>query len=150
MAVLLSSRRLRGLLLAMILLVFIPWPGSTASADCAAPYLQIADSEDKPVVVQGTTISVQGRAFVVGCDDMGDSGGCSGDREEEVPIKNVELSLRQGTQRWDFSTEDAGVAADSKLGQINWDLQVPPQAKPGRATLVAGDARLAVTVQSAK
>ena len=65
-------------------------------------------------------------------------------------MRNVALSLRQGTKVWDLGVEDAGTVVDDGLGRITWQVSVPPGVRPGRALLVAGEAELLVTVAKAR
>lgn len=118
-----------------------PWPGPPASASCASPYLQVAeDSAAPPVLGRGDRVTVEGRAFVDGCDDTGaaTAWGCSTDEgESEQPMRDVQLRLRQGGRTWQLGSEDAGTTDDNRLGQISWRVTVPHGVQPGPATLVA-------------
>lgn len=126
---------------AALLVTAVPWPTWDASASCAAPYLQMADtSAGTPVLVRGSSITVEGRAFVDGCNDGGssDAWGCSSDEgEAEVPMDDVTLRIRQGQREWELGTEDAGTADGNRLGHVAWTTTVPVGLKPGRATLQA-------------
>ena len=75
-----------------------PFPELGAAASCAAPYFK---SEDESVLQRGTTATVEGRAFVAGCQDTGscmEQFGCShcDDGPEETPLTDVRLTLVQG------------------------------------------------------
>lgn len=127
---------------AVLAATIAPLPTWTASAGCVAPYLRVDDAgEGRPIVFRGASVTVEGRAFVEGCDDTdGSSGflGCSSHDEEPVlPHEDVLLRITQGDRRWDLGRADAGSADDNQLGQISWTITVPGDLKPGRALLEA-------------
>ncbi len=67
-------------------------PLGSASADCANPYLFVGDGEDRPVLTTDSPVTIEGRAFVDGCNDTGTSSALSGcspskDPEKEEPLK---------------------------------------------------------------
>lgn len=136
---------LRYLVLVAVLLGLgsLPFPQQEAAASCAAPYLM----SDEPLVLQrGSTATVQGRAFVEGCQDQGsctEQFGCSScdEGEEETPLTAVPLILVQGERRWRLAEADAGTASDNHLGWVSWTFDVPDDARPGPARLVAPGAR---------
>jgi hypothetical protein len=124
-------------------LVSMPFPEQGAAASCAAPYL---NTEDKSVLQRGTTATVEGRAFVDGCQDIGSCSeqfGCShcDYGEEEKPLTDVPLTLVQGERRWHLGEANAGKASDNHLGWVTWVVNIPEDAEPGRARLVAPEAR---------
>lgn len=83
----------------LIALSLLP-AGGGAQASCAAPYLTLGDL----AVSAGSPLTVEGRAFVEGCDDTGggDAFGCSTDEgETEVPMEDVLLEVRQAGRTWD-------------------------------------------------
>ena len=150
-----------------VLVVAGPLPGDGAAASCSAPYLRVVggpgspDSQDTPggifdsvaTVVAGSTVSVEGRAFAVGCNDGGSSTawGCeTSEPEVERPMKNVELRIRQGAEeRVVGAATDAGTATQDRLGQLVWTVRVPGDLKPGPAMLVAdGSDPLKITVRA--
>lgn len=136
-----GSPRKRLALAAGLLVTAAPWPSWDASASCASPYLELPGSHAaRPVLVRGSSVTVEGRAFVDGCNDTGgsDAWGCSSDDGETVlPLEGVTLRIRQGQREWELGSEDAGRAEDNKLGHVSWEFTVPKALKPGRATLVA-------------
>ena len=119
-------------------------PTSDASGTCSGPALAIETTRKRPAHVRiGAEEVVGGYSFIDGCaDGRGD--------DEEYPMRNVGLSLRQGTKVWDLGVEDAGTVVDDGLGRITWQVSVPPGVRPGRALLVAGRAELLVTVAKAR
>lgn len=149
-------------LLAMLAVAVLPIPtGASASASCASPYLFIDQGDRTASLAPGSSVSVQGRAFVRGCDDTGSvSAGAFGCESAErrtptPPMRDVALVLKQGKSRWELGAEDAGAAQDNKLGHIAWQVTMPADLRPGRAVLIADalprgrnplDARLPVDV----
>jgi hypothetical protein len=137
------------LLLAALLLALVvaPYPQSTADASCAAPSLTIdgADGGGRalPTLTRGQQVTVSGRGFASGCDDVGSTStfGCSGDdhADESEPLTDVELVLVQGrpttTTRTSLGAADAGTADDGQLGQVTWRFDVPADQPLGRAVL---------------
>ena len=126
-------------------------PIGSASGSCAGPELQVAGATgDRPVLHTGRPLQVEGRHFVEGCDDTGESSvlGCSRSEEsEETPMTRVRLTLVQGDRKWVLGTADAGTGADRPdRGHVGWDVRLPDGVVTGRATLVAGSARLPVLV----
>ncbi len=116
-----SLGRLASLMMLPAAVLFLPL--GAGSADCAAPYLRIGEGNQAPVLTRDSSVTIEGRAFVDGCDDQPDqpAWGCSASREEEeVPSTDVALIVRQGTRHWDLGSEGAGLAADNELGQITW------------------------------
>lgn len=117
----------------------LPLSETDAAASCAAPYLTAGDTA---VLERGTTASVEGRAFVDGCQDTGsctEQLGCShcDYGEEEVPLHDVPLTLVQGARRWQLAAADAGSAGADQLGWVTWTFEIPDDARPGPARLVA-------------
>lgn len=128
------------LCLALLGLACAPAVALPASASCAGPYLTVGEVQQNPTIRAGESLPVEGRAFVRGCDDTGSVNmfGCrSSVGEEETPMEDVGLFLRQGGQRWALGVEDAGSAADNRLGHITWQVRVPATVAPGPAVLVA-------------
>ena len=88
-------------------------------------------------------MSIEGRAFAEGCQDtMSCSGGlgcqsCKHDDPPPVPMQDVGLRLVQRDRTWHLGAADAGTADDNHLGWVTWRFQVPSDARPGPATLVA-------------
>ena len=142
---------LRAVLLVLLLGAVLPWPGGTASAQCAAPWLYVGDREQRrPAISKDDPVTVEGRGVVDGCDDGTgqDVLGCTVDEPEaEVPMTDVTLSIRQGDRSWRLGTEDAGRAEDGELGHITWKVRLPEQVEAGRATLVAAEQELPVVVR---
>lgn len=131
-----SVKRSWILLPAMLLaLAVAPFPQPPARASCAAPYL-----ERPGALVRGVTTSVEGRAFVDGCQDSMQCSavpGCSHceyDDPAPRPLQDQTLRLRQGDRTWRLGTADAEGAA----GRVTWTFAVPASTRPGRATLLPG------------
>lgn len=127
-----------------LLLAGAPWPPERAAASCAAPSIQIGDDTQRRVAIAASaTITVEGLGFVDGCDDTGGQTewGCTPDDVTEAPMRDVGLSIRQGPQRWELGSADAGTAEDNRLGQVTWSFDVPGRLEPGRATLIARGAQ---------
>lgn len=126
----------------MLTAAITPWPTWTASAGCVAPYLRIDDArEELPIVTRGATVTVEGRAFVEGCNDTGGSSGflgCSAQEDEPVlPHEDILLRITQGDRQWELGREDAGSADEDQLGHVSWTITIPDGLKRGRARLVA-------------
>jgi len=126
---------------ALLAVAVLPLPTTPAAAQCAAPYLEDADHL---VLVRGIAATIEGRAFVSGCNDsIGCRTGTLGcqsctDPPPVEPLEDVELTLVQGGRTWHLGSADAGSAEDDRLGWVTWTFDVPTSAKPGRARLVAG------------
>ena len=123
-----------------------------AAGSCASPWLSIGEASASPEVSPSQELTVRGRAFAEGCHDTGGStdrstiGSCSPPRSSEEGMKDVTLVLRQGSREWELGTQDAGAAADGKLGHITWNVSIPADVRPGRAVLVADYARLPLRI----
>ena len=159
-------RRAWLLYLAMLALTITPVPLGSAVASCAAPSLVVEGTQGRPVIDQAMDLTVDGRAFVRGCDDTGavtvNAFGCesSEQRGRTTPMRNVRLLLQQDDKRWVLGAEDAGAddvgsGADGQLGNITWRVRVPADVEAGPAVLVADvpprgedalDARLRVLI----
>lgn len=119
------------------------FPDVSAVASCAAPYLKV---DDESVLRRGTAATLEGRAFVEGCQDTGsctEQFGCShcDYGPEEKPLTDVPLTLVQGQRRWELAEADAGKASDNHLGWVTWTFTVPDDARPETARLVAPQVR---------
>jgi hypothetical protein len=132
-------RRSMLLLVAFLLgLAVAPFPESPASASCAAPYLP----GERLVLQRGTTVTVEGRAFVDGCQDtMSCSVGlgceqCEYDDPPPVPMDDVRLRLGQNGRRWELAVADAS-AEQGRLGEVEWSIELPDGVRPGPARLLA-------------
>jgi hypothetical protein len=124
------------LLVTMLLgLAVAPFPQPPASASCAAPSL---DAPQRLVLQRASTTTVEGRAFVDGCQDsMSCSAvpGCSHceyDDPAPKPMQDVVLRLRQGDRTWRLGAADAEAAS----GRVTWRFDVPAGARPGPARLL--------------
>lgn len=123
--------------------VAVPLPGDEAAASCVAPYLEIGGREGRPALLPGAEVRVEGRAFVIGCDDTGTSTvwGCSVDEpEQERPMQDIELRIRQQGRVWALGSTDAGTVEHNRLGHASWKVTLPAGVRPGRATLAADGA----------
>lgn len=111
-----------------------------ATAGCIAPQLRLAGEryadgtapESPPTVLRGGEVTVEGRAFREGCDDTGavDTFGCE-EREQVVPLRDVELVLEQSGRSWPLGAADAGPDHD-----VRWSVVLPDDVRPGPARLV--------------
>lgn len=143
----LGAKRLLPLLLLLAAAALAP--AGNAAASCAGPQLRVGAVGDSPPGVEiGSAVTVRGSFFVHGCDDTGGrTMGCAGEqRTTETPMGDVTLTIRQGGQRWDLGTKDAGTAAENKLGRLAWHVEIPADLRPGPAVLRADGATLKVTV----
>jgi hypothetical protein len=129
---------------ALIGLAVAPLPEQPASASCAAPYLEV---DERTTLSPGTTVTIEGGAFVDGCRDVmvcgsgwGCDDGCEYPDPPPVPYEDVELRLVQGQRSWVLGTSDAGTAEDDQQGRVRWTVDLPTGAEPGRARLVADHA----------
>lgn len=127
---------------ALLAAAIAPWPTWDASAGCVAPYLRVDDArQERPVVNRGASVTVEGRAFVEGCNDTGGSSGfpgCSSQDDEPVlPHEDIGLRITQGDRQWELGREDAGTADDNQLGHVSWTITIPDDLRPGRARLEA-------------
>lgn len=89
---------------------------------------------------------VSGRYFHTGCEDTV-AYGCAGPKppsDPESPQLGVVLILQQGDETWELGTADAGARANGY--PITWPIRIPADSVSGAATLVAGTARLDVTI----
>lgn len=128
---------------------------SPVTASCAGPALDVAGAEvrydptgasrpvgvlarpDGPLVVTGTT-------FTDGtCNDTPDTSGCEPPRQAAPPqpARGVELRLTQDGQTWRLAVADA-----DRDSAVRWRVDLPPELRPGRATLTAGTAHLELDV----
>jgi hypothetical protein len=120
-------------------LAVAPFPQAPASASCAAPYLE---APARSVLERGVTTTVEGRAFVDGCQDtMGCTEvlGCSHceyDDPAPMPLQDVALLLRQGGRTWKLGTTDAETAEHNHLGWVTWSFVLPAGVRPGPAKLL--------------
>jgi hypothetical protein len=132
------------LVAASVAVALAPFPPFSASASCAAPYLK--GTEDL-VLQPGTEVTIQGRAFVHGCQDsMGceegfgcDDDDCEYDGPEVEPMEDVVLRLVQRGHTWQLDVADSGVADDNQLGWVTWTFTVPADVEAGPAKLVADE-----------
>lgn len=114
-----------------------PVPSPIAAAECAGPNLEVDDGQ---AFERGATTTVTGNPFTTGCQDVGvcsSDAGCDDDQvcdygPEPQPRHNIRLKLVQGDRSWHLGTVDA----DSD-GSATWTFEVPRDAEPGRARLVA-------------
>ena len=137
------------LALAAVLLGTVAPP---AQAGCSAPVLVVgttADDAHPPAtggsLVAGQDLSVSGLRFHSGCDDTGESSGCSAPpAPTEAPLRDVDLVLEQGGRTWTLDTQDASGRESGYA--LRWDGRVPADAAPGPATLRAATTRLPVEI----
>lgn len=111
-----------------------PWPAGEAAAGCVAPYLEgSAIGAEPPVLRLGSTVTIEGDAFVEGCNDTGSTWGCSA--ESESPMKDVVLRIQQGGSEWELGSADA--SDGEGRGHVEWTVALPEGLTKGRATLKA-------------
>ncbi len=101
------------------------------------------DVTERHVVKRGTTLTIEGKYFVDGCQDVGSCsvGGACEDQScdygpEPRPMTDVTLRLVQDGRRWNLGTTDAGAGGEGD-GSVSWTFDVPAAAKRGPAKLVA-------------
>jgi hypothetical protein len=129
-----ASRKTGWAAVVALLVAAGPWPAWHASAGCVAPYLEdSATGAAPPVLVRGSTVTIEGDAFATGCDDTGPTWGCSG--ESRVPMRDVTLRIRQGEREWELGAADA--SDGDEVGHVEWTVALPDGLEPGRATLRA-------------
>jgi len=132
-------RSLLLLVTAMLGAAILPFPQSPASAQCAAPSLEVSE---RTVLQRASTVTIEGSGFVDGCQDsMGCSVGfgcdsCEYDDPPPTPMVDVQLRLVQRGRSWDLGEADAQAETDDK-GRVSWTFDVPAGAKPGPASLRA-------------
>jgi hypothetical protein len=137
-------RRSRWLLGAVLLAALAtPVPDRPAAASCAAAYLNVAE---RTLLDRGASTTVTGDAFADGCQDsesctvtLGCSS-CEADDPEPTPARDVTLRLVQGDRTWVLGTADAQEAGSGHLGRVTWTVEIPGDAAPGPARLVADSA----------
>jgi len=137
------SIEVRRLVPALLLAPLLVLPAGGATASCAGPQLTVPEGP----LSSGTV--AEGRFFVDGCNDQGGGSvlGCTTEEPEvETPMEDVELVLVQGGQEWVLGVEDADTAEEGRLGQLSWQVALPPDVRPGRARLIADGARLRVRI----
>lgn len=141
-----NMRRSTLLLVATLFgLAATPFPQPPAAASCAAPYLKITE----PLVLErGVSVTIEGRAFTDGgCQDsMSCSTGlgcdsCEHDDPPSTPMEDVGLRLVQGDRSWHLDEADSGTAEDDQLGWVTWTFELPSDARPGLARLIAEHAQ---------
>ncbi|MSW71418.1 MAG: hypothetical protein F2829_15335 [Actinobacteria bacterium] len=115
--------------------VLVPLPVDSASADCATGVLQFDDGRTQLSVVPGEVVTLTSAGYVKGCDDGGDRDvGCSAPLHER-PREDIELRLRQGGEERPLATVDAQNEGDD-VGLVSWTVTIPVDAIAGRATFV--------------
>lgn len=126
---------------ALVAVAVAPFPRHSATASCAAPYL---DEVEAVTLRSGAEAVVEGRAFTAGgcqdsmtCSSRLGCQSCEYDDPPAVPMKDVELRLVQGGRSWPLAVADAGTADDNQLGWVEWTFEVPAGVRPGRAQLRA-------------
>ena len=135
--------------LSCALLGLVPPPPARAS--CAGPVFAVGETvddarapDDGVLPAAGSAVTVSGVWFHTGCDDTGQGAGCSAPASTEAPMRGVDLVLEQGDASWTLGRQDAAPRADRYA--ITWTAQVPPDVRPGPATLRAGSSELPVEV----
>lgn len=120
-------------------------PGSAACAS-PAPVLEARPARGAP----GDAFRVRGKHFVAGfsvCDDTGPGLSAA----QTIPARDVRVEFRQGGRTWELGRVEAD--KDSRLAAR---LEVPADARPGRATVratygrVSAEARFSVLAGSVR
>ena len=118
-----------------------------AAADCAAPQLDLEPGARLP---RAGEVTVAGRFFKDGCNDVGSCHGVLGCQRCDYgpaaePLAGLTLQLQQRGRTWDVATADA----TGELGEVTWTFDVPAEARRGPARLTvdgayAGPARVRI------
>ncbi len=109
-----------------------PWPAGDATAGCVAPYLEdSATGAEPPVLRLGSKVTIEGDAFVDGCNDTGSTWACSA--EPVIPMEDVVLRIHQRGSEWELGSADA--SDGETRGHVQWTVVLPEGLTPGRATL---------------
>lgn len=111
-----------------------PWPAGDAAAGCVAPYLEdSATGAEPPVLRLGSTVTIEGDAFVDGCNDTDSTWACSAGSVS--PMEDVVLRIKQCGREWELGSADA---SDGEAGgHVEWTVDLPEGLIRGRATLQA-------------
>ena len=127
---------------------------SPASAGCVGPSLEVPGAElrfptDRTVVLPRSAgpLLVTGVTFTDGtCNDTPRTSGCGAPETPAPaqPARGVELRLTQGDRTWELGTADA--ASSEQYYRVRWEVVLPADLRPGRATLTAGTADLVIEV----
>ena len=131
---------------------------SPVTAGCVGPSLEVPGAQTRfAEELEGRSVTVlprrdgplvvTGMTFANGpCNDTPNTSGCGAPETPapSVPAKDVELTLRQGERTWRLGTADASGSEDNYA--VRWDTELPAEVRPGRATLIAGTADLAIEV----
>lgn len=131
----------------VVLLVFltiglVPATSATtvtpAQASCAGPVLDLGRPARLPRTGE---VTVTGRFFVDGCNDVGVCHGVLGCQSCDYgppvkPLTDLTIQLHQRGRTWDLATADA--TGDS--GRVSWTFRLPPAARRGAATLTVDGA----------
>ena len=103
--------------------------GSSAAA-CASPEPTL---EARPAGgAPGDEFSIRGRYFIAGFSVCDDTGSGSPAAAQAVPARDVRVEFVQGKRTWELGSVEA-----DKGSRIATKLEVPVDAKPGRATVRA-------------
>ncbi len=104
--------------------------GSGSAAACAtpAPILEARPSRGAP----GNEFSIRGRYFVAGFSVCDDTGSGSPAAAQTVPARDVRVEFVQGKRTWELGSVEA-----DKGSRIATELEVPEDARPGRAIVRA-------------
>ena len=130
----------------------------SVTASCVGPSLEVAggelrfaaEQESRSVVVlprSAGPLLVTGTTFTDGtCNDTPSTSGCGAPATPAPPqpARGVELRLTQGDRTWELGTADA--AGSEEHYAVRWQVELPPDLKPGRATLTASSTELVVEV----
>jgi len=94
-----------------------PWPAGDATAGCVAPYLEdSATGAEPPVLRLGSNVTIEGDAFVDGCNDTGSTWACSA--EPVIPMEDVVLRIHQRGSEWELGSADA--SDGETRGHVQW------------------------------
>lgn len=136
--------RVRFVLVLLALLAAALVPATTpvtpppAYADCAAPMLDLARDQELPRA--GTEVTITGRFFKDGCNDLGSCHGVLGCQSCDYgppaePMAGLTLELHQAGRGWDLATADA----TGEAGKVTWSFEMPRGVRKGAARLTVKD-----------
>lgn len=128
------------ILLAVLVAVLVPATTATtapANASCAAPLLDLPPGAQ---LLRTDEVTVSGRHFTDGCNDVGACHGVLGCQSCDYgppakPLEKLTLQLHQRGHTWDLATTDAG-----RSGRASWTFTLPRGVRPGAARLTVDGA----------
>jgi hypothetical protein len=127
------------------------WSPPSALASCVGPQLRVgsgsSEAGDPPSaaeVPKSRPLTVSGEWFHEGCNDTGTSAGCSGPSpaKAEPPMRDVILTLVQGSSSWALGTADAA----GQNYTISWAVRLPVGVEPGPAVLSTPSTQVTIEI----